>query len=230
MTEPGMHSGGPHVTAETALGHGSHRYSASRLMTAPTANGQAQHQYAEEGHRQMSRKTGEFGKRIVPATENDWPWIIQGQIEIAWKRLGAERRKGLNRQDVAQSVERQVNRLRQDEGFPSQAFVACTDDGRRAGFVWVARGHNVTTGRPEASLLNQYVAEAHRGEGLGMRLMETAENWARDQGLLHISLSVGVHNTLGQRLYKGLGYEVETLRMSKQLTGEPSEDLRLDIY
>jgi len=178
----------------------------------------------------MSRHPDELAERILPATEDDWCWILQGQIEIAWTRLGVKRRKEQSRQVIAQSVEREVKRLRQDEGFPSQAFVAWTPDGTRAGFVWVAMGHNATTGQLEASLLNQYVAEPYRGEGLGMRLMQTAENWAREQGLPRISLSVGMHNTLGQRLYKGLGYEVETLQMSKKLAGEPTEELRLDIY
>lgn len=60
--------------------------------------------------------------------------------------------------------------------------------------------------------------------------METAEDWAQQQGLPRISLSVGVYNTLGRKLYKSLGYEVETLRMSKKLTLQEDEDVRLDIY
>jgi ribosomal protein S18 acetylase RimI-like enzyme len=197
-------------------------------MTTPRVNGQAQ--CIEEGYRPMSRDAGDFGERIVPATEDDWPWILQGQVEIAWARLGAKRRKEENRRDVAQKVEHQVSRLRQDDSLPSQAFVAWTPDKVRAGFVWVARRHSDTTGGLEAWLLNQYVSEPHRGEGLGKRLMETAEQWAREQGLPRISLCVGKHNTIGQRLYSRLGYEVETLRMSKKLTSEPSEELRLDIY
>jgi ribosomal protein S18 acetylase RimI-like enzyme len=93
----------------------------------------------------------------------------------------------------------------------------------------VAKNHNDFTGQLEASLLNQYVAEPYRGQGLGRRLMETAEEWARQQGLPRISLSVGAHNELAQRLYETLGYEVDMLRMTKNLdTQEP--ELRLTDY
>jgi ribosomal protein S18 acetylase RimI-like enzyme len=108
--------------------------------------------------------------------------------------------------------------MREDKGFHNKAFVAKTDDGTPAGFVLVAKTHNDATGQLEASLLSQYVAEPYRGQGLGHRLMEAAEDWARQQDLPRISLSVGVRNTLGQKLYESLGYQVETLRMSKKLS------------
>jgi ribosomal protein S18 acetylase RimI-like enzyme len=161
--------------------------------------------------------------RIDKATESDWPWIAQGQVEIAWTRLGPDRQREAGRQTVEERVAQQVAELCQDEGFPNEAFVAKTDEGTPAGFVWVAKNHNDFTGQLEASLLNQYVAEPYRGQGLGRRLMETAEEWARQQGLPRISLSVGAHNTLAQRLYKTLGYQVDTLRMTKKLdTQEPA--------
>ena len=155
--------------------------------------------------------------RIETATKDDWPWIVQGQVAIAWARLGSERQREVSRQTVEERVARQVAELRQQEGFPSVAFVARTDDGTPVGFVWVARTHNDFTGQLEASLLSQYVAEPCRGQGLGHRLMETAEEWARQQGLPRISLSVDVHNRLAQKLYETVGYEVETLRMTKKL-------------
>jgi ribosomal protein S18 acetylase RimI-like enzyme len=156
--------------------------------------------------------------RIEAATESDWPWIVQGEAEIAWVRLGHERQQEIGRQAIEERVAHQVARLREEEGFPNQAFVVRTENGTPAGFVWVARTHNDSTGQLEASLLSQYVAEAYRGQRLGHRLMETAEAWARGQGLPRISLSVGVDNVLGQRLYESLGYQVETLRMTKKLT------------
>lgn len=174
----------------------------------------------------MSPDSREIAYRIETATENDWPWLVQGQVETIWIRLGPERQQGISRQTIKEYVERQIARLRKDEGFPSQAFIAKTGDGTPAGFVWVARDHNDSTGELEATLLNQYVAEPYRGQGLGRRLLETAEEWARGQGLPRISLSVGVHNTMGQRLYKSLGYQVEALRMTKRLSpGEPAEFL-----
>jgi ribosomal protein S18 acetylase RimI-like enzyme len=174
----------------------------------------------------MSPDSRETSYRIEAATEKDWPWIMRGQVETIWVRLGPERQQGISRKTIEEYVERQTARLRKDEGFPSQAFMDTTDVGIPAGFVWVARDHNDSTGELEATLLNQYVAEPYRGQGLGRRLLETAEEWARGQGLPRISLSVGVHNTITQRLYESLGYQVETLRMTKGLSpGEPAEFL-----
>jgi ribosomal protein S18 acetylase RimI-like enzyme len=167
--------------------------------------------------------------RIETATESDWPWIVQGQVKIAWARLCPDRQREASRQTVEERVAQQVAKLRQEESFPNEAFMAKTDEGTPAGFVWVAKTHNDFTGQLEASLLNQYVAEPYRGQGLGRRLMETAEEWARQQGLPRISLSVGAHNKLAQKLYETLGYQVEMLRMTKELDAQESE-LRLTDY
>jgi ribosomal protein S18 acetylase RimI-like enzyme len=172
----------------------------------------------------MSPHSKEIPYRIEAAAESDWPWIVQGQVETLWIRLGPERQPQISRQALEESVKQHVARLRKDEGFPSQAFIARTEDGTPAGFVWVARDHNDSTGELEATLLNQYVAEPYRGQGLGRRLLETAEEWARDQDLPRISLSVGVRNTIGQSLYESFGYQAETLRMTKRShPGEPDE-------
>lgn len=164
---------------------------------------------------------------IERAVEGDWPWIVQGEIEIAWTRLGKERQREMSRETIAERVSQRVAQLRKDESFYNEAFVARAEDGTLAGFVWVARDHNDSTGQMEALLLNQYVAKAYRGQGLGHRLMETAEGWAREQGLPRISLAVGVHNTIGQRLYESLGYQGETLRMSKKLDSQASDEILL---
>jgi ribosomal protein S18 acetylase RimI-like enzyme len=161
--------------------------------------------------------------RIEPASASDWPWIVQGEVEIAWTRLGPKARQEIDRRVVEERTKRRVTEIRQDEGFHSLAFVVKTEDGARSGYVWVARTHNDSTGRLEAALLNQYVAEPYRGQGLGRRLIDTAEEWARREGLPRISLSVGAHNTIGQRLYQSLGYEVETLRMTKKLESVTDE-------
>ena len=175
----------------------------------------------------MSPNPKETLYRIETAVESDWPWIIKGQVEIVWVRLGRERQREVSLQTIEERIEKQVARLREDAGFPNQAFVVKTQDGTLAGFIWVAKTHNDSTGQLEASLLSQYVAEQHRGQDLGRRLMTTAEEWARQQGLSRISLAVGAHNRIGQRLYESLGYQAETLRMTKKLSPHESEDFLL---
>jgi ribosomal protein S18 acetylase RimI-like enzyme len=177
----------------------------------------------------MSFNSKEMRFCIEKAAESDWPWIVQGQAEIVWRRLGLDQQREVSRQTVEQRAAQRVEEIRGDKGFPTEAFVAKTEDGTQAGYVWVARTHHDFTGQLEASLLSQYVAEAYRNQGLGRRLMETAEEWARQQGLPRISLSVGTHNQLAQNLYKTLGYQVDILRMTKEL-GEQEAELLLSDY
>ena len=54
----------------------------------------------------MSTNPEEF--LIQPAREDDWPWIVQGQVEIAWTRLGPDRRREVSRKAIREGVERQV--------------------------------------------------------------------------------------------------------------------------
>jgi ribosomal protein S18 acetylase RimI-like enzyme len=171
----------------------------------------------------MSKKPAPTTFRIEPASVSDWPWILQGEVEIAWARLGPRGRQEVDRHTVVERTAKRVSQLRQDVGFPNRAFLARTEDGTLAGYVWVAKTHNDFTGRLEASLLNQYVAEPYRGEGLGHRLMETAEDWALQQGLPRISLCVGAQNAIGRRLYESLGYHAEALRMTKPLIPQQDE-------
>jgi len=177
----------------------------------------------------MSSNSKEMPFRIEKATESDWRWIVQGQAEIAWRRLGRDRQREVSRQTVEQRVAQRVEEIRGDKGFPTEAFVAKTEDGTQAGYVWTAKTHHDFTGQLEASLPSQYVAEAYRNQGLGQRLMERAEEWARQQGLPRISLSVGEHNKVAQNLYKILGFRVEMLRMTKEL-GKQEPEMLLSDY
>jgi ribosomal protein S18 acetylase RimI-like enzyme len=158
------------------------------------------------------------------ATEDDWPLIIDWQAEIVWVGMGPDRRRATSPAAVRERVARHVAQLRADEGFPSQVLIARAPTGELAGYVWVARGHNDRTGQMEASLIGQYVARAYRDRGLGGQLLELAEDWARAQGLPSLSLFVGAGNTIAQRLYRSLGYEVDTLRMCKPLTAPGASD------
>lgn len=56
-------------------------------------------------------------------------------------------------------------------------------------------------------LLNDlYVEESHRGKGIASKLMETAENAARDTGATRVFLRTANDNTTAQSLYEGRGY------------------------
>ncbi len=69
-------------------------------------------------------------------------------------------------------------------------FLIADRDGRKA-------GHIVTID----------VAEAWRGQGIGMRLMGAAEGWAEDLGLKLMHLETAEDNFRAQRFYEARGYK-----------------------
>ena len=96
----------------------------------------------------------------MPSSSTEVVFCIEPARESDWARLEQERQREVSWQMTEQRTAQQVEKLRREEGFPNQAFIARAGDGTLAGFVWVARTHNDSTGQLEASLLNQYVAEA----------------------------------------------------------------------
>jgi GNAT superfamily N-acetyltransferase len=102
-----------------------------------------------------------------------------------------------------------------------------TDPDRRPIFVAESAGTIVgfvTAGTQEhwAGALDAYVGElvidprlARRG--LGRRLMERAERWAREQGYTRLTVQTGAGNAPALGFYTALGYEPEDVSLSKPL-------------
>jgi GNAT superfamily N-acetyltransferase len=59
------------------------------------------------------------------------------------------------------------------------------------------------------------VLEAKRGQGIGTRLVEEAENWAWSQGCTKIEVTSGDHRTESHRFYESRGYRCDIRRFLK---------------
>ncbi|GIW25926.1 aminoglycoside 6'-N-acetyltransferase [Meiothermus sp.] len=65
---------------------------------------------------------------------------------------------------------------------------------------------------PVGFLEGWYVAPTHRRRGIGRRLVEAAEDWARAKGCIEMASDTELHNTSSQLAHTRLGYqEVERL-------------------
>lgn len=87
-------------------------------------------------------------------------------------------------------------------------------EGTLVGFIEVslrayAEGCNSS---PVGYLEGWYVAPQHRQGGIGRRLVEAAEGWARAKGCSEMASDTELHNTPSQQAHARLGYsEVERI-------------------
>lgn len=101
----------------------------------------------------------------------------------------------------------------------SWLFRVLTDDGDAAGWLWLGPHPS----RADAAFIYDVIIdEPWQGQGLGRATMLAAEEFARTAGLTRLALNVFGWNHRAERLYRSLGYEVDSTTMSKPLVvGQP---------
>jgi GNAT superfamily N-acetyltransferase len=101
-------------------------------------------------------------------------------------------------------------------GRPGHGVLIAADAaGRRLGFVHVCVDNSVFTGEQVGYVSTVVVAAP--GAGVGRRLMDSAEEWARQQGCRLMTLEVFGRNTVARAVYQRLGYQEQTLKLAKPL-------------
>ena len=88
-------------------------------------------------------------------------------------------------------------------------FVARLPGGELVGFVEAALrdwAEGCRT-RPVGYVEGWYVAPEHRRRGVGRRLIEAAEQWARSRDCTEMGSDAEISNTLSHRAHAALGYE-----------------------
>lgn len=108
------------------------------------------------------------------------------------------------------TVEEQRQQIAQILTTEGSTILVAEEDGRLIGFVGVIGGRFRRiryTGHIVIGIL-----QAHTGQGLGTRLFEEMEAWARQVGLHRLELAVMTHNRAGLALYTKMGFLVEGLK------------------
>lgn len=94
---------------------------------------------------------------------------------------------------------------------PLIILVAEASDSELAGFLEIdLRSHadGCNPFRPVGYIEGWYVAENQRHNGIGKRLLATAEDWVRSQGCVEMASDTWIDNEVSQCAYQALGYEV----------------------
>lgn len=85
-------------------------------------------------------------------------------------------------------------------------WVAMAGD-RVAGYLAVTLGFSLEYRGRDAFIDELFIAEEHRGQGLGREAIEIAEAWCRELGVNALHLEVERHREKAQKLYRLVGFE-----------------------
>lgn len=91
-------------------------------------------------------------------------------------------------------------------------------DGQAVGIATAKQFPAIHQSAPVVWLTALVVAESARGRGVGTRLVNEAEEWAREQGARKIALTSALHREEAHDFYKRLGYEHTGVRLAKVLS------------
>jgi GNAT superfamily N-acetyltransferase len=113
-------------------------------------------------------------------------------------------------------------RLCLDDAFinpaePSLTLIAETADLQPLGFVHAISGLDQIADGPYAYISLLAVRAEAEGLGIADRLLEAAEDWARDNGFRRLALDVFHGNDRARQFYQRRGFLAETLHLTRCL-------------
>ncbi len=152
---------------------------------------------------------------IRTGTVRDWSFIFQLALEAITYSMSPYR--GVNEEHV-------VNYRRQSmSGFwswvqRSQSKVFVAEDKERLGYLILNdRAMDELTGLSQAWVMDVAVKREHWSKGVGRKLLETAEEYCRANGITYLGLAVTTANKRAANLYHKMGFNEERKLMIKKL-------------
>jgi len=100
----------------------------------------------------------------------------------------------------------------------TDAVLVAVVDGRVVGLVSLHVTPFFNEGAGRGRVTSLVVDDRRRGQGIGRRLLDAAEDAARDRGCTAIELTSAAHRLDAHRFYLSAGYEVQPHRFRKPLT------------
>jgi RimJ/RimL family protein N-acetyltransferase len=124
------------------------------------------------------------------------------------------------------TVEEQRERIRETLTKDYQAIFVAEDDDWIVGYL-AARGGELRRIRHRAYIVVGIIKE-FQGRGVGKKLFEEMEKWARTKNMHRLELTVMVGNERGIRLYQKMGFEFEGVRKDSMLVdGEYADEYNM---
>jgi len=149
--------------------------------------------------------------RIRPMNETDHDFII-GLAE----RFNNFPLKWRDREQMRQAHIRLSKESLKNVGKDADLFIAEQGD-NRLGYIHIEKSQDFFTKEEQAFILSLAVTKESEGLGVGRLLMQKAEEWAQERGIRLLSLNVFALNEKALRLYRKMGYDIDSMRMVKIL-------------
>ncbi len=119
----------------------------------------------------------------------------------------------------AMLAKHQLEQLRDDSSQGHMLILVAEDHEQLVGFLIGERGVRRRNRHRLGLVIG--ILQAFTGQGIGTQLMLAMEDWARQQGILRLELSVMTHNQAAVALYQKRGFAIEgTLRRTMFIDGD----------
>jgi len=107
---------------------------------------------------------------------------------------------------------RDIDKIRSTikDAHQSSFIYIVEDDGKLVGFLSAKRGH-INRIKHSAYIVIG-IMKSYTGKGIGRRVFYELDNWATDNGVTRLELTVMKHNERAINLYKKMGYRVEGVK------------------
>lgn len=148
--------------------------------------------------------------------DEDQEWVLLAMVASTRATIRPERNAEIDDLALLDVARASFDRYHARAKGPDKLIIAWQGE-RRIGLVWITM-EKLNQDPGNAWLLEVFVEPVYRRQGLARMLLGLAEQWARKQGAGCIWLNVGGGNDKAIALYRSIGYDLETMHMSKRLT------------
>jgi ribosomal protein S18 acetylase RimI-like enzyme len=107
---------------------------------------------------------------------------------------------------------------------PDSVVLVAEEDGEVVGYTYATdEGHDWMNLRGPAGAVHDVVVDpAHRGKGIGARLLAAVVQALEEKGAPRIVLSTAFQNQAAQRLFERAGFRRTMIEMTRETAREPS--------
>jgi GNAT superfamily N-acetyltransferase len=136
--------------------------------------------------------------------EKDYPALLP-----RWNEFGGH----VNIENIA----RHYNRIKDDERYKTYVALAA---GEVAGFIMSVKYYGIGIKGSYMVIVGISVKEEKRGMGIGTKLLNRMEEYAKDTGVFHIYMNSGFKRTAAHALYERCGYNKGSYGFGKTVNPE----------